>query len=259
MDVPIPSLSATPPCSLPDVLNLAASRAGELVGHLQNFDAQEQVRYDQTDVRGFTETNTAAGFDYLVDFERPSGGVRVHETRTPLPGTGRDLSVDMVDTGLPTLALIFHPTLRSDYEMRCEGLARWNNQLAWVVYFQQLKNKRPRTVAVASAMQYYPIGLKGRAWIAAGTGEVIHLETNLLKPIVMMCNCTKGEIVLRANALSVDYAPVKFQSRNVEIWLPQSTVAYSDYEDHRVIIEHTFSNFKLFSVQTQTVIGKPQE
>jgi hypothetical protein len=87
----------------------------------------------------------------------------------------------------------------------------------------------------------------------------IHLETNLVKPIAVICNCSKGQVVLRANAVSVDYAPVLFHSQNVELWLPQSAVAYSDYGDHRVMIEHTFSNFRLFSVQTQTVIGKPKE
>ena len=27
----------------------------------------------------------------------------------------------------------------------------------------------------------YPVSLKGRAWIAADSGEVMHLETNLVK------------------------------------------------------------------------------
>ena len=43
VDAPILSLATTPPCSLPDVLNLAGQRAAQLIGHLQNFDAQEQV------------------------------------------------------------------------------------------------------------------------------------------------------------------------------------------------------------------------
>jgi hypothetical protein len=259
VDAPIPSLAATPPCSLPDVLNLAANRAGQLVRNLQNFDAQEQVRYEQTDMRGFSEMDAMAGFDYIVDFGMRSGVIRVRETRTPLDGTDDELHSDMVDTGLPVLALIFHPTLRNDYEMRCEGGARWNSQLAWVVYFAQLKGKRPRTAAIASPTKLYPISLKGRAWIVADSGQVIHLETNLMKKVAMICNCLKGEIVLEANAVSVDYAPVKFPSQNVAIWLPQSAVAYSDYGDRRTIIQHTLSHFKLFSVHTEEFIGKPKK
>jgi hypothetical protein len=32
-----------------------------------------------------------------------------------------------------------------------------------------------------------------------------------------------------------------------------------DYAKHRIIIEHTFSDFQLFSVQTKQDIQKPEE
>jgi len=205
-----------------------------------------------------SEMDMMGNFDYLVDFGQRSGMFHVRETRTPLASTNDKLPRGMVDTGLPVLALIFYPALRTDYEMRCEGVTQWNNHPAWVVYFRQIKGKRPRTAAIATPTQLYPISLKGRAWIAADSGEVMHLETNLVNGIAMICNCAEGEIVLQANAVSVDYAPVKFRSQNVEIWLPQSAVAYSDYGDYRLIIRHSFSNFRLFSVHTQQFIGKPK-
>ena len=42
-------------------------------------------------------------------------------------------------SGIPVLALIFYPAIQSDYEMRCEGTAQWNNHPAWVVHFRQIK------------------------------------------------------------------------------------------------------------------------
>ncbi|MGC1597142.1 MAG: hypothetical protein WA774_17450, partial [Candidatus Acidiferrales bacterium] len=66
-------------------------------------------------------------------------------------------------------------------------------------------------------------------------------------------------IELQSNAISVDYAPVRFKSQSLEIWLPQSAVAYTDYGKRRTIIEHTFSDFQLFSVQTKQVIGEPKQ
>jgi hypothetical protein len=149
------------------------------------------------------------------------------------------------------LALIFYPALQSDYEMSCEGLTQWNNQPAWVVHFRQMKGKRPRTAKMETATGVYPYGLKGRAWIAADSGQVMHLETNLVHPIPM--------IQLEENAFSVDYGPVKFQSQNVKIWLPRFAIAYTDYARRRMITEHTFSDFQLFSVQTQQTIQKPNE
>ncbi|HYW65504.1 MAG TPA: hypothetical protein VFB10_02270 [Candidatus Dormibacteraeota bacterium] len=62
---------------------------------------------------------------------------------------------------------------------------------------------------------------------------------------------------MQADSVSVDYAPVTFQSQNVEIWLPQSVVAYMDYAKRHIITEHTFSDFQLLSVQTQETIQKP--
>ncbi|MFZ0520393.1 MAG: VWA domain-containing protein [Candidatus Acidiferrales bacterium] len=250
VDASLPSISAAQPCVLPEVLKKAGQRADELVNHLENFDAQEQVSFEQTDSQGMIERSMEAKFDYLVDFGEHSGH-KLHETRTLVAITGdRGLS-GHVDVGLPAFALIFHPALQSDYEMRCEGLAQWNNQPAWVVYFQQKKKKRPRTVSIASATGNYPLTLKGRAWIAADSGQIMHLETNLMAGIVVL--------QVRANAVSVDYAPVKFKSQNAEVWLPQSAVVYTEYFDRRTIIRHAFSGFQLFSVRTQQVIQKPDK
>jgi hypothetical protein len=251
VDDPVPSLSATPPCSLHDVLQQAGRRAVELVDLLQNFNAHEHLRFEQTDRLGMSEMFITENFDYLVDFGEQSGPLKVQETRTPLAGSDNAHLSAIVDKGLPVLALIFYPELQRDYEMRCEGLTQWNSQPAWVVYFRQVDGMRPRTLSMGTAENVFPVSLKGRAWIAADSGEIMHLETNLVKGIPI--------IELRANAVSIDYAPVAFPSRNLNLWLPKSAVAYTDYGKRRTIIGHTFSDFQLFSVQTQQVIGKPKE
>jgi hypothetical protein len=38
--------------------------------------------------------------------------------------------------------------------------------------------------------------------------------------------------------------------------LPQTVDAYCDFEDHRTIAYHTFTNFMLFSVRTDQAIEK---
>jgi hypothetical protein len=250
VDVPVPSLSPSPPCPLSDVLKLAAHSTAELIDHLQNFDAHEQVRYEETDALGIPQMSMTEKFDYLVDFGAQSGPLSVHETRTPLAGSDDAHLSAIVDKGLPVLALIFYPELQRDYEMRCEGSTQWNGQPAWVVYFRQVNGMHPRTLSMTTATSSFAVSLKGRAWIGEDSGEVMHLETNLVKGIPI--------IELRANAVSIDYAPVTFPSRNLELWLPKSAVAYTDYGKRRTIIEHTFSDFQLFSVQTQQVIEKPK-
>jgi hypothetical protein len=249
LDVPVPSLSEALPCALPNVLKQAGERAQELVDHLQNFDAHEQIRYEQNDSVGTPEASWAANFDYSVDFGERSGH-KLRETRTPLSVTHDPRLSAIMGTGLPALALIFYPALQGDYEMHCQGLAQWNGQLAWIVYFEQIKGKRPRTVSMATARHVYPVNLKGRAWIAADSGQVLHIETNLMSGIV--------ELELQTSAVSMDYAPVTFQSQNVQIWLPQSALVYTEYFTNSTIVQHTFSDFRLFSIQTQQVIQKPK-
>jgi hypothetical protein len=251
VDDPVPGLSNTPPCSLHDVLKQAGHRAAELVDLLQNFDAHEHLRFEQTDRLGMSEMFITENFDYLVDFGEQSGPLKVQETRTPLAGSDNAHLSTIVDKGLPVLALIFYPGMQSDYEMRCEGFTQWNNLPAWVVYFRQVDGVKPRTLSMGTAANVFPVSLKGRAWLAADTGQIMHLETNLVKGVPI--------IELRANAVSIDYAPVDFPSRHMQLWLPKSAVAYTDYGKRRTIIEHTFSDFQLFSVQTQQVIEKPKE
>lgn len=277
VDAHIRSLSPTPHCVLPDVLKLAGQRAEELVDHLQNFIAHEQIRYEQTASLSMTGPSVVSGigqipgqqtemsftgkFDYVVDFGEKGEPLHVRENRTPLVGTdGGDLST-IVGKGLPVLALIFHPSMQGDYEMRCEGFATWNDQPAWVVHFSQMKGKRPRTVTMETASELHPrdptvteirpLRLKGRAWLTVDSGQVVHLETNLVESIPM--------IELEESAFSVDYAPVKFRSQNAEVWLPKFAIGYTDYAHRRMIVEHTFSDFELFSVQTHDVIQKPKQ
>ncbi len=266
VDSRVPSLSATPPCLLPDVVNRAGQRAQELVDHLQKFIAHDQIRYEQTDRSGMggvpitgtsqaasqqTEISGAAKFDYVVDFGEKSGPLNLHEYRTRLAGTDEGMVSAFLDKGLPVLALIFYPALQIDYEMRCEGSAGWNEHPAWVVHFRQIKGKLPRTLTMETPTQVQHLSLKGRAWIASDSGQVMHIETNLVEPILM--------IDLQEVAISVDYAPVKSQSQSMEVWLPQFAVAYTEFAKRRIIIEHTFSDFQIFSVQMQETIQKPRE
>jgi hypothetical protein len=68
---------------------------------------------------------------------------------------------------------------------------------------------RSRTLSMGTAANVFPVSLKGRAWIAVDSGEIMHLETNLVKGVPI--------IELRANAVSIDYAPVAFPSRNLNL------------------------------------------
>jgi hypothetical protein len=88
------------------------------------------------------------------------------------------------------------------------------------------------------------------------------VDRSRLRPGVAPRNESEGSILaiqLREMAISVDYAAVESPSQNLEVWLPQFAIAYTDYADRRMIIEHTFSDFQLFSVKTEQVIQSPKK
>jgi VWFA-related protein len=252
VDAPVRSLSSSPPCPLSAVLEHAGVRADDLVSNLQNFTAQEKIDYRMIGSMAHLLDQGEGAFDYTVAFEQRPQGLAVEEARTPERGS-RAIPASGQDIGLPELALIFLSNFQADYEMKCEGAAQWNGQPTWIVHFQQRKDRQSHTASFSAKGVAYPAKLKGRAWIAEDSsddsGEVVHLETSLMEPV--------PAANVRFLYLSIDYAPVQFRTQNVKVWLPQAVNVYGDFGDHRTIVSHTFTNFLLFSVQTDQVIQKP--
>jgi hypothetical protein len=249
VDVPVRSIASIPRCDLTKVLQEAGAHALELTANLENFSAEEQIQYERLNQTAPLEENDNGVFNYVFAVEQDGRGRSSREYRTPTKG-GHAFPASSQDTGQVALALIFHPHMQSDYDMTCQGLDKWRGQLAWVIRFQQRKDKPRRTLQFRTEGGSYAAMLKGRAWISMESGQVLHLETNLMQDIPAMD--------LRSSAISVDYAPVEIQSRKLQLWLPERIEAYWDIGGRRIILYHTFSNFKVFSVDTEQIIQKPK-
>jgi hypothetical protein len=96
----------------------------------------------------------------------------------------------------------------------------------------------------------YPVALRGRAWILADSFQVARLETDLVAPV--------PQIKLFADHTAIEYGPVRFKNRNVEMWLPQIAEVYYDWRGHRCHRRHSFSNYLLFSVDEKQRISEPK-
>ena len=64
----------------------------------------------------------------------------------------------------------------------------------------------------------------------------MRVETDLAKPI--------PEIALRKDHVMIDYRPVAFPKRNVELRLPERVDLYVDINGQRSHRRHSFSNFE---------------
>lgn len=248
VDAPFHPGASSTPCVLSDILEQAGARAGELYTSLQSFSAQERIEYQASDHMGYLQDARTGDFDYVVIFQTTPSGTTVQESRQPKRGS-RLLTAFTQDIGLPEMALMFLPEIQDDYEMNCEGTAEWNGQRTHVIHFVNRKDKPGHTLSFRDSKgKISPARLRGRAWIAADSGEVLHMETSLMEEI-------PGTKV-RHWYLSISYAPVLFHTQNVRMLLPQTVDAYCDFEDHRTIAYHTFTEFMLFSVHTDQAIEK---
>ena len=250
VDAPLGSRVSSPPCVLSEVLQQAGARANELYTSLESFSAQERIEYQAWDHMGYLQDARTGTFDYVVLFSLTLGGTTVEESRHPEHGSPL-LAAFTQEIGLPEMALLFLPEMQDEYEMSCEGLVEWNGQRTQVVHFVHRKDKQSHTLSFRNSNgAVYPAKLKGRAWIAADSGEVVHMELSLMEEV--------PQVKVRRWYLSINYAPVQFRTQNVRMLLPQTVDAYCDFVDHRTIVYHTFSDFLLFSVQTDEKTEKPK-
>jgi hypothetical protein len=153
--------------------------------------------------------------------------------------------------GLPAMALIFHPLFAQDFKFTCEGMGQWEGHPAWQVHFVQREDRPNRMRQYRVGGSVVPVPMKGRAWIDAATYQVVRLEFELVHPV--------KEIGLTEERLSIEYKPVSFRTHSQKLWLPQIADIYVERAGRRYYRNHTFSDFKIFAVDTDQRIQPPKE
>jgi hypothetical protein len=120
----------------------------------------------------------------------------------------------------------------------------------WQIHFRQKPDKPARLRGYQVGRAYYPLPLRGRAWIATDSFQVAGLETDIVAPI--------PAIQLKVEHAFIEYASVKFRKGNQELWLPDSAELFFDFHGHRMHRRHYFRNYMLFSVDETQKISEPK-
>jgi hypothetical protein len=249
IDAVVPAVTQSEACLLGEVVAGAGARIQELVRNLDRFTATEFVEHQSVNGAGKLGRAERRKFDYLVSLGQGRGGyLSVQEFRSRAPNL--EQFPDHVATeGTPSLVLVFHPLYARDFNMNCEGLGSWQGQPAWQVRFEQRPDRQNHMSNVIVGGRAYTIRLRGRAWILADSYQVARLETDLADTI--------PKIRLRLQHMNVEYRPVAFPGRQVELWLPSSAELYLDFVGRRFYRRHSFSEFTLFSVQVDQEFRSP--
>jgi tetratricopeptide (TPR) repeat protein len=244
-----PTVAPGVTCPQGKVIWSAGENVKMLVDDLAKFDATEEVYHEEFDQNGIPKKEVTLKFDYVVSIAEPTvGRFIVDEYRAGRSGT-EEFPDQIATKGLPTLAFIFHPDMRDNFDMECEGLGTWQGKSAWLVHFEQKEDKPHRIEDYVVNGQVYPVSMKGRAWIDADTYQIVRLESDLSRPI--------PEIQLFKQHQTVEYAPVKFPKSKTELWLPKTGELTFDFRRHHYYRRHSFDRFMLFAVDSQEKRKEP--
>jgi hypothetical protein len=251
VDATKPEVAAGVSCDLPAVLAGVSERTKEFVANLQKFSATERVEHYAIDFNGHRLPPQSRTFEYIAVVNNIDNGLFSLDEY-------RDGSLDrsrfpggIATEGVPAVALLFHPLLASDYNFKCEGLGNRKGRPAWQVYFIQRDDRPSRIGGYRTFNGFYPFDLKGRAWIDAATYQILGLESELVKPI--------PAVGLKKQLEIINYGSVSFHSHKQQLWLPQSVEVYFDGRERRFYRTLTFSDFKIFMVDTDQSIHAPKE
>ncbi len=249
IDLNKPSVAANVSCPA-DIVQRTGARVEELVGDVSRIAAIEHLLHEQLDEMGDAITKENRTFNYVASFAETKGSIAVDEYRQEHLGLA-DFPDQISTSGFATLALVFHPKRRDSFEIVCEGLTDLRGQATWSLHFRQRDDKPATMQDYRVGGDLYSLKLKGRAWITADRFQIVRIESDLVNPI--------PQIRLAGEHQVVEYGPVPFQKRNVQLWLPQSAEIYLDFRRHRYYRKHSFDHYMLFSIDATDTQKAPKE
>jgi len=249
VDESMPPVETGTTCPMQQISDGTAKRVEAFIDGVNRISATETLDHEVIDRFGLTAKHETRRYGYVESLaEVKPGQYRVEEYRD---GTiGLDVFPErLASLGLGSMVLIFHPVYRDEYEMTCEGLTHWHDRQVWQVHFRQRKDKPARMREYSVGHNVYSVGLRGRAWIAADTFQIVSIETDLVAPV--------PQIRLAAEHIAIDYEPVQFQKKHEELWLPQNAELFFDFNGRRIHRRHHFNDYRLFSVDENQKISTP--
>ncbi|HEY6763266.1 MAG TPA: tetratricopeptide repeat protein [Candidatus Sulfotelmatobacter sp.] len=238
-------------CPAEKVIEESGNRVQELVEDVSRFAAVEDLFHQKLDNFGLPVGFDERKFNYVVSIsEAQPGYLSVDEYRSEKMGL-TDYPDHIASAGFAALALVFHPHMRDNFDMKCEGLGDWRGQPAWLVRFQQRRDRPRRIHSYKVGQRVYPVELKGRAWITADKFQIVRIESELVSPM--------PEIQLVSEHQVVEYGPIPFSKKNTSLWLPKTAEIYFDFRRKRYYRRHSFDHYMLFAVDSDEKRKEPED
>jgi tetratricopeptide (TPR) repeat protein len=245
-----PTLEPGVSCPSAQVLAGVGQRVEELVQDVTRFAAKEELFHKSIDGAGLSSSAETRKYDYVAAISPERGSVLIDEYHTDRSPQGGDPD-GIASTGFVMLALVFHPGMQGDFNFDCEGQGRWHGQSTWLVHFRQRHDRPNHMQTYKVAGNTYRVDLKGRAWIAADSFQIVHVEADMANPV--------HEIQLLSEHQIVEYGPVPFAKKKTMLWLPKNVEIYFDFRKHRYYRQYNFDDYMLFDVDVSENHKRPPD
>jgi tetratricopeptide (TPR) repeat protein len=246
-----PGVASDVSCSADEVIERTSASTNRQLESLEKFLATEHIQHEEVDSKGAVSQLHDKNFQYMVFVDHAKDGLVFLDERRD-GGTKTDsFPTSLATVGLVSLGVdVFQPGFAKALNFNCEGLGQWRGKAAWIMHFEQKQGVKSFLRLWETQTKTVEVPLKGRVWVAAGSYDVLHVESDLREPI--------KDLELARDHLSIDYGPVSFDNGNSELWLPWYADMYLELHGKRYHHSHTLSNFSLFSVNTTNTISAPK-
>ena len=257
----VPELKNLQPAPSQDLLASILQKVGANVAILfntfPNVTCREQVierrhiyvsdTLGLTPITGSVQDQITQEFRYLALASPDRKQVALEEFRTDSKGRvvkpgGLDNGF-LITEGFVSMPLNLHPFYQPDSRFRYLGQEMIEKRATYVVAFVE-KPSSPRSArfAVGDA-QPVSVLTQGLAWIDPATDQITRMWTGLVTSV--------PEIKLKSQTTRIKFGEVHFQSTESGLWLPLEVEVETKFSDASFRNTHAYSEFKLFTVQTQ--------
>ncbi len=253
----VPELRNLQPAASQDLLASILQKVGANVATLfnsfPNVDSREQVVEERQAPVGPEKDQNSEDFRYLALPSPDRERITLEEYRTDSKGrlvkpSGLH-SGYLITEGFVSTPLDFHPSYQPDSTFRYLGQEVIEKRPTYVVAFVQKPSSQQRAAFAVYDARPVATLIQGLAWIDTATDQIIRMWTGLLTPV--------PEIKLKSQTTRIKFGEVHFQGMASGLWLPREVEVETKFSDVNFRNFHFYSQFKLFTVQTQERQGLP--
>ncbi len=234
--------------SVQDVLIRTAKSVQRFWNQFSSVNCTETVIQEKLGKEGKVQYQHDSTFDYLILMDLEGDDLSVEESRLLKKEEGKSSNLPLLLTsGFSTLELIFHPYYQGSFEYERLGDEIIDGRSLMKVRYRHIHGSKSTSV-VRLRGQDYPLDLTGTAWIDPDSGAIQKITAELESPM--------PDLNLQVLSALVKYAPQQFATDSGPEWLPaEASVEVETARQHWRNI-HKFSNYRRFSVKTETSVSR---